>query len=537
MTTPQQIHKLLETEFPFFAENAPLLITHKKGGELRPFIFNRVQQHIHDKLEEQKKKLGRVRACIVKGRQQGCSTYVSGRYYHKSRQKGISVFILSHDGKATDKLFSMVKRYQKYIHPSLRLEEGASNKNQLKFSKLESDYTVGTAGNEDVGRGGTSQLFHWSEAAYCKNDYAIQDGALESIGDVSGTEIILESTGNGPKGLFHDICRQAMKGKGDYILIFVPWFWQEEYERDYDGEELTEEEQIYLKVYLANLPKAKALRKILWRRNKIFTYAKANSLEAGHAKFKRIYPSTPIEAFQATGVGLIRADAIMAARKSTLIDEVSPIIAGVDPAGDSDSSDRTVIAIRKGRHLQHIIKHTTMRPMKLAAICANLIDQHGIDMMFIDRGYGEGTIDRLHELGYGRKVQGIAFNEGTLFPDVYLNKRSEIIIRCADWMNAGGVRIPDDDEVHADFACMPLDEETPNNLRFLPPKRVIKQENGGVSPDIYDATALTFAYPVRRDLGFESGQKRFRKVEDTGPGVTRKNHGPLKSLRRMRGRG
>ena len=72
---------------------------------------------------------------------------------------------------------------------------------------------------------------------------------------------------------------------------------------------------------------------------------------------------------------------------------------------------------------------------------------------------GHRPLDRLRELGYGDRVQGVHFNERCLYPDVYLNKRAEIIIELAKWLNGGDVRIPDDDEVHADFACIPLDKE------------------------------------------------------------------------------
>ena len=43
----------------------------------------------------------------------------------------------------------------------------------------------------------------------------------------SAREIIKESTANGVGNAFH-IEWQAESGEGDYIPIFVPWFWQDE---------------------------------------------------------------------------------------------------------------------------------------------------------------------------------------------------------------------------------------------------------------------------------------------------------------------
>ncbi len=273
MTDASQVHERLNADLEFFCAAAPVYIKDKVGGLVK-FVMNKAQRYIHYRIEAQRKKRGWVRIILLKGRQQGGSTYTAVRYYHRARSvPGTSVFILSHDGKTTDKLFKMVERIHENTHPAVRPEVGASNRYQLDFIKLGSDYAVGTAGNENVGRGGTAQLFHGSEVAYWENAQAIQDGALESIALLPGTEIILESTANGPVGLFHDKAMAALKGEGDY------------------------------------------------------------------------------EAFQATGVGLFRADAIMAARKSTITDESAAVVAGVDVAGDSEDSDRTVITIRRGRFL------------------------------------------------------------------------------------------------------------------------------------------------------------------------------------------
>ena len=64
----------------------------------RRLIFNRAQQHIHAQLEAQKKATGKVRALILKGRQQGCSTYVGARYYHQATHgQGARVYILRNE--------------------------------------------------------------------------------------------------------------------------------------------------------------------------------------------------------------------------------------------------------------------------------------------------------------------------------------------------------------------------------------------------------------------------------------------------------
>ncbi|MCH7524419.1 MAG: hypothetical protein IIC74_05270, partial [Bacteroidetes bacterium] len=127
------------------------IISLNKAGNFISFKFNKAQQHIHARLEEQKKRTGRVRALILKGRQQGASTYTAARFFHKSIFKhGTGTFILSHQAKTTGPLFDMVKRCLKYMPEVLTPEIDTANKNQIKFDELESEYTVGTAGNEDL---------------------------------------------------------------------------------------------------------------------------------------------------------------------------------------------------------------------------------------------------------------------------------------------------------------------------------------------------------------------------------------------------
>ena len=81
-TTRLETFTRLKTELPYYAKHC--LKIRDKSGKLIPFIFNRAQTYLHARLEEQRKKTGRVRAVLVKGRQLGSTTYVSARYFHRS---------------------------------------------------------------------------------------------------------------------------------------------------------------------------------------------------------------------------------------------------------------------------------------------------------------------------------------------------------------------------------------------------------------------------------------------------------------------
>jgi hypothetical protein len=82
-----------------------------------------------------------------------------------------------------------------------------------------------------VGRSSTIQLFHGSEVAFWPHADTHAAGILQAVADAPGTEIILESTANGVGNFFHQLWASAERGASDFIAVFVPWHWQEEYRR------------------------------------------------------------------------------------------------------------------------------------------------------------------------------------------------------------------------------------------------------------------------------------------------------------------
>jgi len=216
------------TTIPFESFAATSLRIRTKRGAIEPLVFNRAQRYIHDQLEAQKARTGKVRALILKGRQQGCSTYVAARYYHRaSRNRGLKVFILTHEEQATRNLFEIVERLHEHCPDAP--STSVANASEIYFDKLDSGYRVGTAGTRGVGRSATLQLFHGSEVAFWPHAETHAAGVLQAVADEPGTEIILESTANGVGNLFHKMWRDAETGANDYIAIFVPWYWHEEY--------------------------------------------------------------------------------------------------------------------------------------------------------------------------------------------------------------------------------------------------------------------------------------------------------------------
>jgi hypothetical protein len=155
----REIRQKLKSDFIHYASRCLKIRT--KAGKIEQFELNDSQLYIHQRVEEQRAKTGRVRAIILKGRQQGCSTYVEGRFYWRvSHTRGIQAFILTHEEDATNNLFALANRYHENCPSPVKPSTSAANAKELHFDKLDSGYKVGTAGNKAVGRSSTVQLFH-----------------------------------------------------------------------------------------------------------------------------------------------------------------------------------------------------------------------------------------------------------------------------------------------------------------------------------------------------------------------------------------
>ncbi len=477
----RRARKRLRDDFQLYARKCLKIRT--KEGAIEPFVLNRVQGEIHQRIERQRKDTGKVRAIILKGRQQGCSTYVEGRYYWKvTHRKGVRSYILTHEQQATDNLFSMVERYHQHCPPEVKPRTGAANAKELAFDLLDSGYKVGTASTKETGRSSTLQYFHGSEVAFWPHADAHISGVLQAVPDAPDTEIILESTANGIGGLFHEMWQQAETGEGGYIAIFVPWFHQEEYRKEVpEGFTLDTDEAEYQEQHGLDL------EQVVWRRSKID--------ELRHDwLFRQEYPSTAAEAFQTSGEDVLISPALVMKARKAEVEPYGPLVVGVDPARFGD--DRTSIIRRRTRHAYGLESHTKLDLMELAGIVAGIIDEEEPVKVFIDvNGLGAGTYDRLRERGYGRVIVAVNGGEKATNPNRFVNKRCEMWGEMKEWFEGDApVQIPDEDTLHADLTGLKYSYDS--NTRLKLEKKEDMKKRGLRSPDEGDALAMTFALPV-----------------------------------------
>ncbi len=520
------IRARLKSDFAYYAARCLKILTkpdaHGKVG-IVPFKLNAAQRHIHEQIEAQRDRLGYVRAIILKGRQQGASTYTEGRFYWKTTQnRGEKTYILTHSKEATDNLFGMVDRYHQNAPVHVRPYVGKDNARELVFDKLDSRYQVATAGAKGAGRSATLTNVHGSEVAFWEKAEEHLGGMLQAVPLAMGTEVVLESTANGVGNVFHKQWVMAERGQSDFIAIFVPWFWQEEYKRplpedfavSHDAEAVPEGEPTE-----ADYQDAYRLtdQQIYWRRMKI---VELGGGEDGYFLFKQEYPATPDEAFQssASGNSLIKRKFVLRARKSDVA-STGQLIIGVDPGGEGEGGDPTGIIRRRGRRMFNPQKFTKLNTMQIAALVLRIIKNERPLKVFIDvGGLGAGVVDRLLEMPDAQGVVvPVNFGEAALDPERYKNRRAEMHWLMKEWLeDVGGANIPDDDDLQADLLASVISPTDSQQRRQLMSKQWMKSK-GIRSPNLADAGALTFALPVAAvDVRISDAQTDFDPLDSGG---------------------
>jgi hypothetical protein len=463
------------------------LIIRTKAGVPRPFTLNRAQEYIHRKLEDQREATGKVRAVVLKGRQQGCSTLIQARFFHKViTGRGKKAFILTHDKEATKNLFSMAQRFYENLAPGLVPTPDTANAKELYFKEFDSGYSVGTAGNKSVGRSQTIQLFHGSEVGFWQFADEHAKGVLQAISDEPGTEVILESTANGIGNYFHQRWVAAMSSSSDYQAIFVPWYWQNEYTSNAEGLSPSDEEAYLLSLYGED---GLTLGHIAWRRIKIQSLSK--DYDAGLEQFKQEYPFSATEAFLNPIANVfINAKHVVAARKNRLSgDATGNLIIGVDVA--ISDQDRTAIIRRKGRLVYDLQKVGNHNTMEICGLLKRIITQEKPHKVYIDCiGIGAGVVDRMLEMGYDM-VEGVNVARSANDKEKFRNLRAELWSDMRDWLcQEMTVQIPDSDDLHGELCSLGFKYDSSGRLQIESKDDL--RARGMPSPDGADAMALTF---------------------------------------------
>lgn len=201
----------------------------------------------------------------------------------------------------------------------------------------------------------------------------------------------------------------------------------------------------------------------------------------------------------------ISTDDVDAARSRHLRPEqfnFAPVILTCDPAWEGD--DELVIGKRQG--LKFDILRTIPKndnDLQVAAILAQLEDEHQADAVFVDAGYGTGIVSAGRT--QGRNWLLVWFSGESTKPG-YKNKRAEMWGDARDWLKAGGAIPPNDETLYQDLIG-PETVATLDGTIQLESKKDMKKR-GLPSPGRGDALALSFAFPVSKKWQGKSARTR-----------------------------
>lgn len=211
-----------EADRAFIVLAEALLRVRDRSGRIVRLVPNRAQR-----LFEQRRG---QRNIVLKARQMGISTWVTGRLFLKTiTRPGTLTVQVAHTQEAAESLFRMVHRFVEHLPEELQagpLRTSRSNVRQIVFPALDCEYRVESAGDTNAGRGLTISNLHCSEVARWPGDAAEILQGLRAAMPVDG-ELILESTPMGAGGCFWREWQDAPDT--GMVRHFFPWWLESAY--------------------------------------------------------------------------------------------------------------------------------------------------------------------------------------------------------------------------------------------------------------------------------------------------------------------
>jgi hypothetical protein len=484
--------------FAWYRENH-LFIRPREGGARKPFHINAAQTVLDRRLNSELKEFGNIRALVPKARRMGVSTYISARFFHRTAtQRGKRAHVVAHRNDSATNIHREVKEFYNGLPEALQPSIGASNAREVLFDKLQSAYKVSSAEGGDIGRSDDTHLLHMSEAGFFDNSEDLSSGLMKTVLDVSGTEIIMESTGNGASGMFFDMCEQAHRdrNKGLWRLHFLAWHIMPEYIHEPPvGWEAPREFADYGRMH--GLSPAQLYW--YWRENYTLAVMNGGTPDTIHRLTKQEFPATYAECFMTDStLDFFPASLVQEAMLSVVEPTAGALkIISVDPAGDG--SDDPWVCDRQGcvigKRIWGAIKSKDQNVQ--ADWLVSAFRRFNMDAIVIDSGgLGKGLVDacRLRMRGQADRIVAVNFGSGANNAVHFGNKRSELHFKFNMWLQ-GQVRMPNDKTLQAE--CAAYKWGTGGCRRdelarlFMTPKEKIRMEIGH-SPDRLDAIVNSF---------------------------------------------
>ena len=240
-----------------------------------------------------------VRVIVLKARQLGISTLAEALMFAwVMMHEQTYGLVIAHEIDASEYLLNMTKLYwETYPFKDLYTTKYVSRK-ELAWEETGSSIRIATAKNMRAGRSRTINAMHGSEIAFWDRPDEMMLGLRQTIPNQAKSMILLESTANGVGNWFYDTWQNAVSGDNDYRPLFFPWWEHHEYTASASNlkresvTNLDEDERILHRMGVDD-------DHLAWRR-----WAIRNLADSNIERFMQEYPSTPEEAFIASGTNV-----------------------------------------------------------------------------------------------------------------------------------------------------------------------------------------------------------------------------------------
>lgn len=315
---------------PFRRYAAEFLWLEDEKGRIIPFVLNEAQIIVDDEVERQIAIGKPVRVLILKGRQQGMSSYCQGRKAHRAftrRTRGLTV---GHVLGAVHELWGKLDRAYKglansegakellkggiNLQPPLDPGMGEKGRRTVFADPLGSVCRYDSASDpQAVGRGITCQFIHATEVPQWAKPAETMQAILAIIPDDPDTMVFVETTAKGASGWFFEKWCEAMDDvkrgiEPEFYPVFVPWWVTERYKRKRrSGEPKLSKDELEFKAKYSLTDE-----QCYWYRDQRRKYGEQVTEE---------FPSTWQEAFLSSGLPYFRREVMETYRQSAKDEE------------------------------------------------------------------------------------------------------------------------------------------------------------------------------------------------------------------------